>query len=101
MNVGQAIYRSTDQTRILIKYVQQNNNAVRIFTVSFHCPCYVQEWSVIHVVACSALNRTSAQAQTLACRFSWQLTREYPRITRYASERVDTELWVTLNDHMF
>ena len=41
------------------------------------------------------------QAQTLACRFSWQLTREYPRITRYASEHIDTELWVTLNDHIF
>ena len=40
------------------------------------------------------------QAQIIACRFSWKLTREYPRITRYASERVDTELWVTLNDHV-
>ena len=60
--------------------------------VSFPCLCYVQEWSNIHVVACSALNVPVQQAQTKASRFCWQLTPEYTRITRYASERVDTEL---------
>ena len=41
------------------------------------------------------------QVQTIECRFSRQLTLEYPRIIRNALERVYTELWVTLNDHMF
>ena len=41
------------------------------------------------------------QAQAIGCRFSWQLSQEYPRITLYASERVDTELWETLNEHVF